>query len=66
MPFERSFEIGGISIIRETRQALVEVMLFELRGCDYPQDDATSNFFPDFKSCTSGLSNQLLFVSEFL
>ena len=35
--------------MRGFRQVLVKVVLFQLRGRGYPQDDATPNFFPDSK-----------------
>ena len=47
--FERSFETGRISVMKGSRQVLVEVVLFQLRGCGHPQDDATPNFFADSK-----------------
>ena len=40
MQFERSFETGRISIMKGSRQVLVKVVLFQLRGCGHPQDDA--------------------------
>ena len=44
MPFERSFETGRISVMKGSRQVLVKVVLFQLRGCGQPQDDAKPNF----------------------
>ena len=50
MPSEQSFEIGLISVMRGSRQVLVKVVLFQLRGRrGHPQDDATPNFFADSK-----------------
>ena len=63
MPFESNNETGRISIMKGSRQVLVKVMLFQLRGCGHPQDDATPNFFPDSKSFLLGLSNEVSFVS---
>ena len=45
LPFERSFETGRISLMKGSRQVLVKVVLFQLRGHGYPQNDATPNFF---------------------
>ena len=65
MPFERSFETGGISVMRGSRQVPVKVVLFQLRGPGLAQDGATSNFLPDSKSSISGLSNGVSFVFKF-
>ena len=35
--------------MRGSRQDLVKVVLFQLRGRGQPQDDATPNFFADYK-----------------
>ena len=43
--FERSSETGRISVIKGSRQVLVKVVLFQLRGRGHPQDDATPIFF---------------------
>ena len=43
---------------------LVKVVLFQLKGCGHPQNDATPNIFPDSKSLLLGLSNEVSFVSE--
>ena len=45
-------------------QVLVKVVLFQLRGCGHPQNDAMPNIFPDSKSLLLGLSNEVSFVSE--
>ena len=66
MPFERSFETGRISIMKGSRGVLVKVVLFQLRGCGHPQDDATPNFFADSKRPIKGLSNEISFVPETL
>ena len=42
----------------------MKVVLFQLRGHGYPQDDARSNFSPDSKSSVLGLSNELSFAFE--
>ena len=39
-----------------SRLILVKVVLFQLRGCDHPQDEAMANFFPDSKSSILGQS----------
>ena len=54
---KKSFENG--------RQVLVKVVLFQLKGCGHPQDDAMSNFFPNSKSLILGLLNEISFVSRF-
>ena len=64
MPFERSFETGRISIMKGSRRVQVKSVLFQLRGRGYPQNDATPNFFPDFKHSILGLSNEGSFVSK--
>ena len=64
MPFESNTETGRISVMRGSRQVLVKVVLFKLRGNGHPQDDTTTNFFPDSKSPILGLSNEVSFVSE--
>ena len=66
MPFESNTETGRISVMKGSRQVLVKVVLFQLRGGGYPQDDTTLNFFPDSKSSILGLSNNVAFVSEFI
>ena len=63
MPFESNNETGRISIMKGSRQVLVKVVLFQLRGLGHPQGDATPNFFPDSKSFLLGLSNEVSFVS---
>ena len=66
MPFESNNETGRISIMKGSRQVLVKVMLFQLRGCGHPQDDATPNFFADSKRPLLGLSNEVSFVPKIL
>ena len=41
-------------------------MLFQLRGHGHPQDDAKPNSSSDFKCSIIGLSNDVLFVLDFL
>ena len=41
-------------------------VLFQFLGPGLAQDGAMSNFLPDSKSSLSGLSNEALFVSEFI
>ena len=43
----------------------MKVVLFQLRGHGHPQDDASTNFFPDSKSSILGLLNEVSFVSDF-
>ena len=64
--FERFNETGRISAMRGSRQNLVKVVLFQLRGHGHPQDDANTNFFADSKHPISGLSNDVSFVPEIL
>ena len=52
--------------MRGSRRVLVKVVLFQFLGPGLAQDGATSNFLPDSKSSLLGLSNEVLFVSEFL
>ena len=52
--------------MKGSRQVLVKVVLFQLRGRGHPQDDATPNFFADSKRPIKGLSNEVLFVPETL
>ena len=66
MSFEKSFETGRISVMKGSRRVLVKVVLFQLRGCGHPQDDATPNFFANFKRPILGLSNEGSFVTEIL
>ena len=66
MLFERSIETERISVMKGSRRVLVKVMLFQLRGCGHPQDDATPNFFADSKRPILGLSNEVSFVPESL
>ena len=63
MPFERSFETGRISVMKGYRRVLVKVVLFQFRGHGHPWDDATPNFFPNFKHSIKGLSNEVLTFS---
>ena len=57
---EKFFAIGHF------RQVLVQVVLFHLLRRCHAQNDAIPNFLPDSKSSFPGLSNELLFVSEFI
>ena len=47
MLFEKSFETGRIFVVKGSRRVLVKVVLFQLRECGHPQDDAKPNFFAD-------------------
>ena len=64
--FESRFETGRIFAMECPRQVLVQVMLFQFLECCLAQDGAMPNFSPDSNSSLSGLSNELLFVSEFI
>ena len=44
---ESSLKTGKISVMKDSRQVLVKVVFFHLRGRGHPQDDATPNFFAD-------------------
>ena len=66
MPFERSFETGRISVMKGSRQVLVKVVLFQLRGRSQPQNDAMANFLKNSKRPILGLSNEVSFVPEIL
>ena len=66
MPFESNTETGRISVMKGSRQVLVKVVLFQLRGRGHPQDDATPNFFANFKCPILELSNEISFVPEIL
>ena len=66
MTFEKSFETGRISVMKGSRRVLVKVVLFQLRGCGHPQDDAKPNFCADSKHPILGLSNEVSFVPEIL
>ena len=63
---ESSLKTGKISVMRDSRQVLVKVVLFQLRVHGHPQDNATPSFFPDSKSSILGLLKEVSFVSEFL
>ena len=62
---ESSLKTGKISVMKDSRQVLVKVALFQLREHGHPHDNATPSFFPDSKSFILGLSNEVSFVSEF-
>ena len=66
MPIESNTETGRICVMKGSRQVLVKVVLFQLRGRGHPQDDATANFFRNSKRPISGLSNEVSFVPEIL
>ena len=66
MPFERGFETGRISVVKGSKQVLVKVVLFQLRGHGHPQDDATTIFSANSERPISGLSNEVSFVPESL
>ena len=66
MPFESNTETGRISVMKGSRQVLVKVVLFQLRGHGHPQDDATPIFFANSERPILGLSNEVSFVLEIL
>ena len=66
MLFEKSFETGRISVMKGSRQVLVKVVLFQLRGHGHPQDDATTNFSANSERPILGLSNEVSFFPEIL
>ena len=66
MPFENNTETGRISAMKSSRQVLVKVVLFQLRGRSQPQDDATPNFSANSIRPILGLSNEVSFVPEIL
>ena len=66
MPIKRNFETGRIPVMRGSRRVLVKVVLFQLRGCGHPQDDATPYLFANSECPILGLSNEVSFVPEIL
>ena len=66
MLFESNTETGRISVMKGSRQVLVKVVLFQLRGHGHPQDDAMSNFFANSERLILGLSNEVSFVPGIL
>ena len=52
--------------MRGATPILLKVVLFQLSGRGNSNDDATPSFDPDSNSFILGLSNEILFVSEFL
>ena len=63
LPF--GFETGRISLMKSSRRVLVKVVLFQLRGRDHPQDDATSNFFPDSERPLKGFQMRYHLFQKF-
>ena len=66
MPFESNTGTGRIFVMKGSRRVLVKVVLFQLRECGHPQDDAMPIFFANSKRPTLGLSNEVSFVPEIL
>ena len=60
MPFESNTETGRISVMKGSRRVLVKVVLFQLRERSQPKNDATPNFFANYKRPILGLSNRTL------
>ena len=52
--------------MERSRQVLVQVMLFQFFGRSHAHGGATPIFLPDSNSSLSGLSNEVLFLSEFI
>ena len=52
-------------LLKGSRQVLVKLTLFQLKGNGHPQDDAMLNFVSDSKSFILGLSNNVLFDPGF-
>ena len=52
--------------MKGSRQVLEKVVLFQLRGCSQPQNDATANFFANSERPILGLSNEVSFPPEIL
>ena len=65
MPFESNTETGRISVMKGSRQVLVKVVLFQLRGHSQPQNDATVILLKNSKCPILGLSNEVSFVTEY-
>ena len=66
VPFESNTETGRICVKKGSRQVLVKVVLFQLRGPGHPQDDATPNFVANSKRPILELSNEVSIVPEIL
>merc|ERR1712020_560516 len=66
VPFESNTETGRISVMKGSRQVLVKVVFFQLRGRSQHQNDATVNFVANSKRPILGLSNEVSFVLEIL
>ena len=66
MPFESNTETGRISVMKGSKRVLVKVVLFQLRGRGYPQDEAMPNLCADSKRPILGLSNEISFVPKIL
>ena len=52
--------------MEDSRQVLVKVVLFWLRGRSQPQNDAMTNFFANSENPILGLSDEVSFVPEIL
>ena len=63
--FERTFETAKIFVMEGSKQVLVKVMRFQLRGRVHPQDGATPNFFNKSGSSLLVLSTHVFFVLKF-
>ena len=66
MSFESNTETGRISVMKGSRQVLVKVVLFRLRGRSHPQNNATANFFANSERPILGLSNEVSFDPDIL
>ena len=65
MPFESNTETRRISVMKGSKRVLVKVVLFQLRGRDHPQDDATPNFFADSKPLYKGFQMRYHLFQKF-
>ena len=52
--------------MESSRQVLVKVILFQLRGHGHPQENASPNFFANSERPLLGLSNEVSFVPEII
>ena len=66
MPFESNTETGRISVMKGSRRVLAKVVLFRLRGCSQPQNDATANLFANSERPILELSNEVSFAPVIL
>ena len=65
MPFEGSFETWRISVMRGSRQVLVKVVLFQLRGHGQVHNDAMPNFLLILNALYKGLQMRYQLLQKF-